>query len=111
VQTVSGEDLQFEMSPLILGGPDDLVLFMSNARLDCATEEQCRCWYISNESGGPLEKFSVVATARHRERGAAKKTFALTSDETRTLLRISQDELAARSGLHPRTIARLKRAN
>ncbi len=47
-----------------------------------------------------------------RPHSAAKeallKTFGADVRRERTLLRISQDELAARSGLHPRTIARIE---
>jgi transcriptional regulator with XRE-family HTH domain len=39
---------------------------------------------------------------------ALRKTFGADVRRERTALRISQDELAARSGLHPRTIARIE---
>jgi transcriptional regulator with XRE-family HTH domain len=39
---------------------------------------------------------------------ALRKTFGANVRRERTLLRISQDELAARCGLHPRTIVKIE---
>ena len=41
-------------------------------------------------------------------REALRKTFGADVRRERTLLGISQDELAARCGLHPRTVARIE---
>jgi ribosome-binding protein aMBF1 (putative translation factor) len=80
---------------------------MSNARLDCATEGASAVGDISNEvvvhlRNPPLSQPHSIA------REALRKTFGADVRRERTLLRISQDELAARSGLHPRTIARIE---
>jgi hypothetical protein len=40
LQTVSGEDLEFEMSPLILDGPDDLVLLCQTLDSTAPQKEQ-----------------------------------------------------------------------
>src|SRR2546423_15718948 len=79
---------------------------MSNARLDCATEGASAS-DISNEvvvhlRNPPLSQPHSIA------REALRKTFGGDVRRERTLLRISQDELASRSGLHPRTIAKIE---
>jgi len=81
---------------------------MSNARLDCATEGASAVFGdIANEVVVHLRNLPLS-----RPHSAAKeallKTFGADVRRERTLLRISQDELAARSGLHPRTIARIE---
>src|SRR5438552_6045043 len=81
---------------------------MSNARLDCATEGASAVVSdISNEvvvhlRNPPLSQPHSIA------REALRKMFGGDVRRERTLLRISQDELAARSGLHPRTIAKIE---
>jgi hypothetical protein len=40
LQTVSGEDLEFELSPLILDGPDDLVLLCQTLDSTSPQKEQ-----------------------------------------------------------------------
>ena len=40
LQTVSGEDLEFELSPLILDGPDDLVLLCQTFGSSVRQKEQ-----------------------------------------------------------------------
>ena len=81
---------------------------MSNARLDFATEGASAVVSdISNEvvvhlRNPPLSQPHSIA------REALRKTFGGDVRRERTLLRISQDELAARSGLHPRTIAKIE---
>src|SRR2546430_8154014 len=79
---------------------------MSNARLDCATEGASAS-DISNEvvvqlRNPPLSQPHSIA------REALRKTFDGDVRRERTLLRISQDELASCSGLHPRTIATIE---
>ena len=81
---------------------------MSKARLDRATEGASAVVSdISNEvvvhlRNPPLSQpHSIV-------REALRKTFGGDVRRERTLLRISQDELAARCGLHPRTIAKIE---
>jgi hypothetical protein len=39
-QTISGEDLEFELSPLILDGPDDLVLLCQTLDSTSPQKEQ-----------------------------------------------------------------------
>jgi ribosome-binding protein aMBF1 (putative translation factor) len=81
---------------------------MSNARLDCATEgARAIVGDISNEvvvhlRNPPLSQPHSIA------KEALRKTFGADVRRERTLLRISQDELAARCGLHPRTIAKIE---
>ena len=81
---------------------------MSNARLGCATEGAGAVVSdISNEvvvhlRNPPLSQPHSIA------REALRKTFGGDVRRERTLLRISQDELAARCGLHPRTIAKIE---
>lgn len=80
---------------------------MSNARLDCATEGASAAGEIANEvvvrvRNPPLSQPHSLA------REALRKTFGADVRRERTLLRISQNELAARSGLHPRTIAKIE---
>lgn len=81
---------------------------MSNARLGCATEGASAVVSdTSNEvvvhlRNPPLSQPHSIA------REALRKTFGGDVRRERTHLRISQDELAARCGLHPRTIAKIE---
>jgi ribosome-binding protein aMBF1 (putative translation factor) len=80
---------------------------MSNARLDCATEGASAVGDISNEvvvhlRNPPLSQPHSIA------REALRKTFGGDVRRERILLRISQNKLAARCGLHPRTIAKIE---
>jgi len=81
---------------------------MSNARLDCATEgASAVVGNISNEVVVHLRN-SPLSRPHSIVREALRKTFGGDVRRERTLLRISQDELAARCGLHPRTIAKIE---
>ena len=77
---------------------------MSNARLDCAAEGpgDTANQVVVRVRNPPLSQPHSIA------REALRKTFGAEVRRERTLLRISQDELAARSGLHPRTIAKIE---
>jgi ribosome-binding protein aMBF1 (putative translation factor) len=77
---------------------------MSNVRLDCAAEgpSDTANQVVVRVRNPPLSQPHSIA------REALRKTFGAEVRRERTLLRISQDELAARSGLHPRTIAKIE---
>jgi len=81
---------------------------MSNARLDRATEgARSVVGDASNEVAVHLRN-PPLSQPHSIAREALRKTFGGDVRRERTLLRISQDELAARSGLHPRTIAKIE---
>ena len=80
---------------------------MSNGRLDCATEGASAAGDIANEVVFHLRN-SPLLRPHSAAREALRKTFGGDVRRERTLLRISQDELAARCGLHPRTIAKIE---
>ena len=77
---------------------------MSNGRFDCAAEGpgDTANQVVARVRNPPLSQPHSLA------REALRKTFGADVRRERTLLRISQNELAARSGLHPRTIARIE---
>jgi ribosome-binding protein aMBF1 (putative translation factor) len=81
---------------------------MSNARLDRAAEGASAVVDdISNEVGVHLRN-PPLSQPHSIAKEALRKTFGGDVRRERTLLRISQDELASRSGLHPRTIAKIE---
>jgi ribosome-binding protein aMBF1 (putative translation factor) len=80
---------------------------MSNARLDCSAEGAVAVGDNSNQVVVRL-RTSRLSQPHSFAREALLKTFGGDVRRKRTLLRISQDELAARSGLHPRTIAKIE---
>ena len=53
-------------------------------------------------------KNSPLSRPNRVAREALRKTLGAEVRRERTLLRISQDELAARCGLHPRTVAKIE---
>ena len=81
---------------------------MSNARLDCATEgASAVVGDIANEVVVHLRN-SPLSRPHSAAREALRKTFGADVRRERTARRISQHELATRSGLHPRTIAKIE---
>jgi ribosome-binding protein aMBF1 (putative translation factor) len=80
---------------------------MSNARLDCSAEGAVAVGDNANQAVVRLRN-SPLSRPHSIVREALRKTFGGDVRRERTLLRISQDELAARSGLHPRTIAKIE---
>jgi ribosome-binding protein aMBF1 (putative translation factor) len=81
---------------------------MSNARLDCATEgASAVVGDIANEVVVHLRN-PPLSRPHSAAKEALRKTFGGDVRRERTLLRISQNELAARCGLHPRTIAKIE---
>ena len=77
---------------------------MSNARLDCAAEGpgDTANQVVVHLRNPPLSQPHSIA------REALRKTFGGDVRRERTARRISQEELAARCGLHPRTIAKIE---
>ena len=80
---------------------------MSNARLDCSAERAGAVGDTANQvvvrvRNPPLSQPHSIA------KDALRKTFGADVRRERTARRISQDKLAARSGLHPRTIAKIE---
>jgi ribosome-binding protein aMBF1 (putative translation factor) len=79
---------------------------MSNARLDCSAKG-------TGELGDNANQVARLRTPRLSLRHsfakeALRRTFGADVRRERTARRISQDELATRSGLHPRTIAKIE---
>src|SRR6266403_1097985 len=80
---------------------------MSNARLDCSAGRAGAVGDNANQTVVRLRN-SQLSQPHSFAREALRKTFGGDVRRERTLLRISQDELASRSGLHPRTIAKIE---
>ena len=80
---------------------------MSNTGLDCSAEGAVAVGDNANQAVVRLRN-SPLSRPHSIVREALRKTFGGDVRRERTLLRISQDELAARSGLHPRTIAKIE---
>ena len=80
---------------------------MSNARLGCAAEGAGAVGDTANQvvvrvRNPPLSQPHSIA------KDALRRTFGADVRRERTARRISQHELATRSGLHPRTIAKIE---
>ena len=81
---------------------------MSNARLDRAAEGASAVVDdISNEVGVHLRN-PPLSQPHSIAKDALRRSFGADVRRERTARRISQHELATRSGLHPRTIAKIE---
>jgi ribosome-binding protein aMBF1 (putative translation factor) len=79
---------------------------MSNARLECSAE---RTGAIGNSAYQVVRLKNPPSSLPHSiTRDALRKTFGADVRRERTARRISQDKLAARCGLHPRTIVKIE---
>ena len=80
---------------------------MSNTRLECSAEGTGAVGDDANQVVVHLRN-PPLPQPHSFAKEALRKTFGGDVRRERTLLRISQDELAARCGLHPRTIAKIE---
>ena len=80
---------------------------MSNTRLECSAEGTGAVGDNANQVVVHLRN-PPLSQPHSFAKEALRKTFGDDVRRERTLLRISQDELAARCGLHPRTIAKIE---
>jgi ribosome-binding protein aMBF1 (putative translation factor) len=79
---------------------------MSNARLECSAE---RTGAVGDSAYQVVHlRNSALSRPHSAAREALRETFGADVRGERTARRISRNELAARSGLHPRTIAKIE---
>ena len=90
------------LAVLVSGRPRRCRAFMSNVRLERSAERTDAVGVVRLKNPPLSRPHSVVA------RDAMRKTFGADVRRERTARRISQDELAARCGLNPRTIAKIE---